>query len=148
MFKTNISRLVAATALAVLPAITLASAFTQVQIEPVPVDPVLKVECGAETGMDYSYDDDYFAQNYPSAAAACRAALQGLRDAQVSSANVACDDEDCDPGSCVPKIRCETADCDELTFGPAVEDPVGSNSWDCTAAYDGKYGVKCTDCVN
>ena len=139
--------LVTVIAALMLPAIAVGLTQGSDPIDPEPVKPT-EVECGEETGIDYEYDDDYFAFNYPSGTAACRAALQGLRDLRVAAANVKCKDDGCDPGTCIPKIRCDTADCDELTYGPAVENPPGSNQWQCTAAYDGKYGVLCTDCSN
>ena len=105
------------------------------------------VECDTDSTSTYQMGDTTStAWDYTSDYDAARAASQGLKDKMVGASGAECDDEGCEPTSCVPLIRCLDENCSNHIHGSPVQDPQ-TGLWMCTDTWtEGEYKVYCTPC--
>ena len=141
MKKANRSNIVSLSLAFILPALVIATAAGTMRPQEV-------VTCGQDSqGTFSSGPTSYFAPGYSNGADACRAAQQGLKDAMVATTGATCDDEGCEPGSCLTRVKCLDAQCSSLSYGPphCTQDPVVCS---CSAYWSGDdFKVNCTDCL-
>lgn len=65
------------------------------------------VDCGSDSSNTFTYGNNcYTTGGYCTGSDACRAAQQGLKDQMVAPTGVACNNQDCVPGTCHTAVRC------------------------------------------
>lgn len=109
--------------------------------------PSENVDCGSDSSNTFTYGNNcYTTGGYCTGSDACRAAQQGLKDQMVAPTGVACNNQDCVPGTCHTAVRCLDATCSLLQYGPPIQN-METGKWRCTACWlGGDYKVTCTAC--
>lgn len=103
------------------------------------------IACGTDgTIVHYGAARCYTSTGYPTAASACRAAAENLKNIFVIGVGANCLNQDCTATSCQSFIRCMDSACSKLTIGPAETD---GETWKCTACWlGGDFKVGCHEC--